>query len=481
MSVRAAACLALLLAALLPLGRPAPARAQSPVAAEANGVPILRSHVEERIRELHRYRPRVKAEGEASAVDLAEIVAALVDERLMIQEAERLGLDRSGPVRRALDDYASDQAVLRLRQLEVLDKARVDEAEVLAELQARPGAEGMGEEARNMAADHLRKKLLRRRIQERSEAYVAALAEQSPLEVDRELLASLEPGREPRDKDRRVARLGEAEITAREVQAQLDRLADNRSDAVRASHTPADYASWLGRLREAALHSLATPLLVAAEARRRGLDQDPEVLAKTAARREDLLVQALLQEVIAPLAAPSEAEMRAYLAAHPEEFSQDCEFRFAQMRFADQAQAESALEELRQGAGFEYLARQLGGQAPEERSRVWTPGRELAPEVRRELESLRPGETSGVAPAGRGYVLLKLNGRRGGAPLSFAAAQEGLRLAAGRQNFTRIRAEYLERLRESARITIHQDVLEDMEAAFWRPAPDGGSSPAGEP
>jgi parvulin-like peptidyl-prolyl isomerase len=86
-----------------------------------------------------------------------------------------------------------------------------------------------------------------------------------------------------------------------------------------------------------------------------------------------------------------------------------------------------------------------------------------------------------VVADGRGFVLLKLNGRRSGETLPFAEARDALRLAVGRRNFERVRAEYLARLRAAAGITIHQDALAGMEADLWRPLPDSAQSPAGEP
>ncbi|MEW5772457.1 MAG: peptidyl-prolyl cis-trans isomerase [Thermodesulfobacteriota bacterium] len=480
MNVRSLFLAAALLACGLALAEPGAAAGGSEAVAEVDGTPILRSHVEERIRELHRLRPRVRAEGEASAVDAAGIVQALVEERLMVREAERLGLDGAETVRRGLAEHVRDQAVLRLRRLEVLDKAEPSEEEVQTAFAARHGAgDGLGE-GRERALERVRKDLLRQKIRDLSDAYVQDLAGRADVDVDRELLAGLEPGREESDGALVVARVDGVPITAREVRAEMDRSARSRQGMIQASHTPKDYAAWLDRVREAGLQAVITCVLVEAEARRRGLDRDPEVLAQAEGRRRELLIKTLLTDIIAPLAEPGEEEMRAYLAAHPGEFSRGCEYRFARMRFADETTARSAREEILQGAGFEYMAEKVYGQTVDAGDRVWVPEADLASAVRQDLASLKPGQVGEVVAEGRWFTLLKLKGRRGGETLPYDQARDALRRAVGRRNFDRVRAEYLERLRSAADITIHQAVVAGMEAEFWRPLPETGEPPAGE-
>lgn len=480
MSVKRRFGAAILLAGCLALAAAARAWSGPEVMAEVDGEPILRSDVEQRIRDIHRYQPKVRAQGEAAEINVAEIVNALVDERLMLREAERLGLGESEQVQRGLEEFVRNRTVLKLRQDEVMDKAQVSEEDVRTTFQARYGGqENMGPDMEARTLERIRSTLLRKKIEERSESYVEELVRQAAIQVDQELLDAMTPGQDCPDKDRIVARVNDLPILAREFQAELDRAAGGRMGMVRASHTAGDMEVWVGRIRDKALRAAITYILVEQEAMRRGLAGDPEISAQAEARRRELLVQALQAEIIAPLADPGEKEMRAYLAAHPEEFSQGSEIWYSRMRFAGQDEAESILEELKQGADFEYLSGRVSADAGSNQPRVWVRSADLSPLVRKELESMQPGEVSRVVSDGRSFWIFKLKGRRGGEPLPFEQVRDNLRRVVGRQNFVQVQAEYLEKLRDEARITVHRKVLEGMEAEFWKPLPDDSQSPPG--
>lgn len=480
MSVNGRFGAAIILAGCLVLAAAAPAWSGPEVMAEIDGEPLLRSDVEQRIRDIHRYQPGVRAQGEAAAINVAEIVNALVDERLMIREAERLGLGENEQVRRGMEEFIRNRTVLQLRQDEVMDKAQVSEEEVRAAFQTRyAGQENMGPDMEARTLERIRKTLQRKKIQERSESYVEELGRQAAISVERELLDAMTPGQDCPDGDRIVARVNDVPIPAREIQAEMDRAAGGRMGMVRASHTAGDMEVWVGRIRDKALQAAITYILVEQEAKRRGLADDSEIAIQAEARRRELLVQALQTEIIAPLAEPGEKELRAYLAAHPAEFSQGSEVWYSQMRFANPDESESILEELKQGADFEYLAGRVSADAGSNQPRVWVRSADLAPEVRKELESMQPGEVSGVVSDGRSFWIFKLKGRRGGAPLPFEQVRDNLRRVVGRQNFVQVQKEYLEKLRDEARITVHRKALEGMEAEFWKPLPNDSQSPPG--
>ena len=64
------------------------------VLAEVNGEVIDEGLLQERIKAIHRYKPGARPEGGAGGVNISDFLQELIDERLMIQEARGVGLDR---------------------------------------------------------------------------------------------------------------------------------------------------------------------------------------------------------------------------------------------------------------------------------------------------------------------------------------------------------------------------------------------------
>ena len=101
----------------------------------------------------------------------------------------------------------------------------------------------------------------------------------------------------------------------------------------------------------------APDLLLGLAAERGGYAERPEVQEKIAAERERLLVQALWQERLEGAALPvSDEEARAHYDAHPEMYYAPEEIVVQEIMVADEALAQTLLEQIRNGADMAALA-----------------------------------------------------------------------------------------------------------------------------
>lgn len=125
-----------------------------------------------------------------------------------------------------------------------------------------------------------------------------------------------------------VAKVNEREIQANELSAMLgdSTLAQAGEDGAHA----------------AALERLIDRELMVQQARERSLDRDPRVLRSIEAAQREILARAYLEQVTSQSAPPTDSEIAAFYAAHPELFAQrriyslqELEIRLAAARFSE--------------------------------------------------------------------------------------------------------------------------------------------------
>jgi len=273
-----------------------------------------------------------------------------------------------------------------------------------------------------------------------------------------------------------VATLGSTSITAAQYKARLD----EQAPFVRSRY------STLERKKEF-LDGLIQFEVLAQEAQRRGLDQDPEV--REALRK--LMVQRLIRQETGEQQPPSEAEVRQYYEAHRGDFFRPEQVRLSHIFLAApqgnarraqvKAEALALLARARsKEAGtpvqptFEELARQrsddaaskaqggdLGPKTAEELTRDW--GAALA-QAAFALQS--PQELGPLVETDKGFHLLKVTLRQAGLNHSLESVKERIesRLLAERR--TQALEALVKKLRDSAQVHIDEKVLDDV-----RPAP----------
>jgi peptidyl-prolyl cis-trans isomerase C len=268
----------------------------------------------------------------------------------------------------------------------------------------------------------------------------------------------------------RVIPLDEARTTIRNglfARAQRARQAELRADllreaAPRYAEAPGSdgsaAAEWTGgRITEAELRWLAggradgtsaesrrflleeqvVTQAAAARARARGLDQQPVVRAQIQWRRASLLAtDEIARRLNQELVAPTDAEMRAHFAAHPERYRSPIRVDVSLIAWTvDQAQLrrqyddiEGVLARLRSGAlAFEQAARELSTHSSSARGgRLGLLGMEelapLGPNVFWTVEALSPGEISAPVQQDASIFVVKLWERQPSRPLTFEEA-----------------------------------------------------------
>ena len=355
---------AALVAALISLGPlwlvlacPVPAMGGDTVLAMVNGDPVTQDEVRSRIAGIHRFAPKVRAEGGALSVDVRGIVSALVERRLLVQEARRLGLDRHPEILAELDRFRRARAVLGFRKAEVLDNAVVHDDAVQERFEEHHGGDGgLDEEQQRRVLRRIRKTMEREAVARLTGQVEQRLREGADIRVDEAWLEAMSPegvldgGME--EPGHVVVEVDGQALTVADVADELRRSLRLRSGMFRRAHGDDQVRGLLETLKGDAVDRLVVCLLVESEAMSRGFGDTDEVREALAEHEQALLAALMERDIIAPLAEPDEGRLRAYHAAHAREFTAGSQVRLSRMRFRDPDHARRVLGRDTPGRGL---------------------------------------------------------------------------------------------------------------------------------
>lgn len=220
-----------------------------------------------------------------------------------------------------------------------------------------------------------------------------------------------------------VARVGDRAITLAEFNRMVPR--DPKNPAARVA--PAK--------KKAFLEQLVNQLLFLEQAKVLKLAERPEVAARIEDAAADVLVNEYVRLEIGQVPRASEAQIKAYWKANPEQFKVPTQVRARHILIAgdklDDAKARARADEigarLKAKESFEALAAELSDDAATK-----TRGGDLgffaagkmAPEFEKAAFALKAGETSAPVKTTFGYHLIKVEERREGFVRSYDAVRE---------------------------------------------------------
>ncbi len=199
----------------------------------------------------------------------------------------------------------------------------------------------------------------------------------------------------------------------------------------------------------AIVEEMVDQTLLALEARRRGLDRDPEVRRLVAQKREAVLSDVLLQRLVE--AEVTDEALRRIYEDKAALIDDNDEVRVRQIVVANQKQAEEVAARLAAGESFADLARTLSiDEASKDKGGDlgFFTRRDMLPGIARVVFSLAPGKTSKPFKTRQGWHIVRVEARRKPVLPSFEAVQPELK----RAQTAKVVNSLLNELRAKARI-----------------------------
>ncbi|MBW1740407.1 MAG: SurA N-terminal domain-containing protein [Deltaproteobacteria bacterium] len=441
------------------------------VVAEVNGETIDERAIQDRIRAIHRYRPPIRPEGGAGNIEILDLVEQMIDERLMIQEAYRMELDRSADFAKQMASYITSQSVVRLKKEEVLDKIKISEEDLLDYFKKHYEKEGPAPEGEfEKRKKGIRKKLRKEKEKALSDQFISKLRQEADIWIDKKLVDLIDPEKDYAGKKSVIARVNGQPISLDDMLHDMKQAFQRRSRFFRRLKSDGEQEKMLKGLKQQVLDALIRYKLVEQEALKRNYVADPAFMDMVKKRKNWLLINEFKAKIIYPLAIPTKKELTKYYKEHINDFRKSYEVWCSEMIFRAREDAEKTLKELKQGADFEFLAARVSESTPR-RARIWVNTEWFSPPIRKVLNRLKAGEISDVIADGRQYKIIKLKGKRGGEPEEFSNVVGRLKQIVAQEKFDAVLSDYLARLRKESRIKINEKALKMLEKKYTTGAP----------
>lgn len=206
--------------------------------------------------------------------------------------------------------------------------------------------------------------------------------------------------------------------------------------------------------RRELLDAMITQAVLLQESLRLGLDKDKDVVAKLDEARNNILVNALIEKLIADKINPK--TMEAYYTQHPDDFR---EVRASHILVKTEAEAKDIAKQLKKGTDFGELAKKNSidkGSAENGGDLGLFAKERMVKPFADKAFAMKPGEVSDPVKSQFGYHIIKLTEIR---PLKkFADLTDEEKRSVKRS----LLAVEMEKLRAQAKVTINGQAIEKM-------------------
>ena len=437
------------------------------VLAEVNGEAINKDALQKRIKAIHRNKPQMRPEGGAGGIKILDIVEEMIDERLIIQDAYRVELDRSADFTKKIESFMTTQSIIRLRKEVVLDKINISDQDILDYFKEHyekdgPTPEGMFEKV----VTQIKKKLRKEKEKVLSDNFISEIRKQADIWIDSDLINLLDAEKNYTGKKSVVATISGDIIPLNDFLHDMKQAAQKRARMYLMIENKQQLEEMQNDLKEEILDSLITYKLIEQEALKRNYAKDPLFMNIVKKRKDQLLINEFKAKTIYPLTIPTKNELTQYYEDHIDDFKKGYEVWYKEMIFLASEDAEKALKELKQGASFEFLAAQVSEKWIPRQRTVWVNADSFSPAIRKELNRLEAGEITEVIADNRQYKIIKLKGKRGGEPIEFSGVVDRLKKIVGQKNFDKMLSKYLTELRDVSKIKINKKALKLIQKKY---------------
>jgi peptidyl-prolyl cis-trans isomerase C len=182
------------------------------------------------------------------------------------------------------------------------------------------------------------------------------------------------------------------------------------------------------------------------EARKAGLEKDPEVMDELKKTTNKILADAFSKSLTEKFMM-SDTEAADYYNAHPEEFRIPAKVRARGVIMKTQEDAEMIKAELEKGVAFERLAAKHTGYYDKIQTVDigWFGKGEKDPLIEKAAFSLKKGQTSDIIKTDKGYLILKVLEKGGGEIRHFKEVKELIKMKMMAPKFREAKQQYYEK------------------------------------
>lgn len=216
--------------------------------------------------------------------------------------------------------------------------------------------------------------------------------------------------------------------------------------------------------RKEMLDTMVIRELILQQASKDGLDKGPEIEEKLQDLRKRLVVEAYLKKKVETESNVSDEDLKKFYEQNKDKFKTGEQIKASHILVKTEQEAKSILGQIKAGGNFEELAKKnsVDSSAAKGGDLGWFGKGSMVPVFEKAALALKEGQVSDVVKSDFGYHIIKLTGKRpaGIRPLEEVKEQIKGAIMPGKQQevFQKIKEE----LKKTAKITIKEDVINEM-------------------
>jgi len=211
------------------------------------------------------------------------------------------------------------------------------------------------------------------------------------------------------------------------------------------------------------LNFLIDTKLLAIEAKKEGLDQDPEVRKKINAAVENILAAEMVKRKTPNNQEVTDEAARTYYHGNLDKFTQKEQVLVRQIILKTQEEAETVLAEIKKGERFEKLAKEKSTDLSARSSGLvgWLRKGRLPEVVETAAYALKKGESSGIIASREGFHIIRVEDRMKSRAIPYDKVK-GIVLARARtEKQMNALGDFMAKLRERHKVEINNEIIED--------------------
>jgi len=210
-----------------------------------------------------------------------------------------------------------------------------------------------------------------------------------------------------------LARVGDEVITKTDLETKLKNLPERKRE----------------KYRDMTLDQLIEVKVFSNEARKAGLDKDPQMRETTEKATKEILAKHFIEKYIDGKSEPSEEELKKYYSEHKEQFVVPDGVFIQHIVVINQNDAEEILGKLKQGASFEEIAKKKSiARSYKDDGRLgWLYKGRMDPELEKVAFNLEKGKLSDVIKTKEGYQIIKVLEKSDKREIAFDEARKNIR------------------------------------------------------
>ncbi len=383
--------------------------------------------------------------------DYRKFLDELIDQKLMVIEAENFELDKDPFFLRNYKNYSLNLFLQKLRQEEIFDKIKIDKKEIEEKYKELYKDKKL-EEMTPQELESVRRTIFNEKVKEREEEYFARLRKKARIKINRDVLDAI-PLDDSDFTDNVVAEVNGEPILASEVVELLKGVKkDERKDK-----------------KGEILDRLIIRKLLDLEAIGKNYQEVEKDIGRRIKRyRERLLIELFKAKVIMPSIKVEEDEVVEYYNKNRENFKEFDIVNVGIIFLESKKEAESVYNELKNGADFPYLARTRSLDTSTAKSggnMGWVVLNRLPEGFQKVAYEAKEGEVYGPFPFMKGYAIFEFRGLRKGDYMPIEKVRKTILTKLYRERFEEFIKEYIEKLRETVSIDINEEELKRIEGS----------------